>query len=86
MMLLSEWVHVDNEVMERLIIEAIRTIDATTNELNYVIEKYPQHYEMIDLEARNSFPNGLLTWEIKHTAAFNMQRNIEYLPNESKED
>ena len=55
----------NNEVMERPIREAIGTTCATTNELNHVIEKHPQHYEMIDLEERNSFPNGLSNSAIK---------------------
>ena len=65
MMLLSEWVHVDNEVMERLIIEAIRTIDATTNESHWAIATNTQQYEIIDLEVMNLFPNGLSASAIK---------------------
>ena len=79
-------ISMNNEVMESTIREAIRIIDDTNNKLNFVIAKCPQHCEMIDLEAKKSFPNDLSASAMKCMAGFNMNGTRCCLMNENKED
>ena len=51
--------------------EVVRITDAMDNEKN-LIDKHPQHHDLIDRESRNVSSQGLTAESLKFTLGFNM--------------
>ena len=66
------YVVVNDRVMDRLVREAVRTIDAMHSEQNYLFDKNPQHHYLIESEARNVFSQGHAAAALKCASGFNM--------------
>ena len=66
--------------------EALRTIDAIKIENNYLLEKFPEYYDLIGKEARNAFSNGLTAAELKYSLGFNMHGTRDFTINEHSVD
>ena len=49
-------------MQSRAIKEVIRIIDAREKEEEYAVKKHGHKKEFVDLEARNSFQMGKVTW------------------------
>ena len=65
---------INSRIMDNTIREAVRVIDIQTVELNYIISKYIEYYNLIDIEARNTFKKGLFLLALKYCYRFNMHR------------
>ena len=62
----------DDKLAIRSIAETFRIIDAIDEEKNYIKEKYPVYYKLIDQKARNCFNVGSTTISmIKCSYSFN---------------
>ena len=61
----------DNQIIDRLIIEMIKNIDATQQEYNYEHENLGANSKKIDLEARNYFHASILLSILKYIIGFN---------------
>ena len=64
----------DNQMIDWLITEMIREIDAKQQENNYAREYLGSNYKKIDLEARNHCNTGVPTSIIKCITGFNQYR------------
>ena len=58
--------------MDRPVREALGIIDAIDSKNQCLFEKHPQHYNVIDREARNAFPQGFTATALKWASGFNM--------------
>ena len=74
-------IRVNNRVMDRPVREAIRIIDAMVRKSHYLINKHPQHCDLIVNEARKVFSNGLIAAELKCALGFNTHRMQDFSIN-----
>ena len=66
----------------RSVREEVRIIDAIKSENNYLLEKFPEHYNLIDKEARNVFSKRLTAAALKCSLVFNMHGTMHCAINE----
>ena len=73
-------------IMDMLLREAVRMMDAMESENGYLCENSVENYELIEKEARNKFPNGLSATVLKFSSGLNMHGKGECQIKESVED
>jgi len=67
---LSTPVH-NRMIRDKAVNTLIREIDASENEVNYAKSKVPEHWEWLDIEARNTFHEGVGAGTLKCITGFN---------------
>ena len=63
---------INERLMDRLVRETVRIIDAMDSEKQCSFDKHPQHHDLINNNARNVFSQGLTAVALKRASGFNM--------------
>ena len=75
---------VNSRIMEKSLRKSIRVIDTKNTKISYIISKYPDHYNLIDIKVRNMFKKGLLSSTLKYYCSFNICRIRNNMINTKK--
>jgi len=75
---------VSSRIIEKSSRESIRVIDTKTTKMNYIMLKYLDHYDLIDMKVRNMFKKDFLSLVLKYYYHFSTHRTRDNMINIEK--
>ena len=64
----------DGVLLDKAIGEVIRITDAEVNEIDYLVSKFGENWQLVDYEARITFYEGATVSVLKYSSGFNYHK------------